>query len=321
MKRIYLDQNKWIDLTRSKYDQKGGERFRDVLEVARAGAQHGLASFPLSDIHYMEVAHRNEWKSRHRLAATMGELSRFHAIAPQAHVVPAEIDRALHAAFGRPLRPRPLQVFGIGVRHAIGYSDRKRQLPSDFPLERVEALAARLERTDEFELAVLSGPPENTPTADIDTTAHRHVAADYQQKEQDISDRLKREGWGKGDRLQQVMLASALTDILELINDAAAAARVSVDELIMLGEDGMTSFLENVSSRWVLYEMRRDLHARGQHEEGDLRDLAALSIAVAYCDVVVTEKQWVHVLTQAKVGEKMNTILLSDLNDLPAAIV
>jgi hypothetical protein len=321
MKRVYLDQNKWIDLMRARYDQKGGERYTDAHTVARAGVEHGLVSFPLSDIHYMEVAHRSEWRSRHRLAATMGELSRFHTVAPQAHVVPAEIDRALHARFGRPLQPRPLQVFGVGVRHAIGYADRKGKLPDDFPLERVEDLARQLGRTDDFELAVLSGPPENTPTADIDTTAHRHVSADYQKREEELSERLKGEGWGKGDRLRRVMLASALVDILEVVNDALEEARLSADQLIALGEDGMTEFLEDISSRWVLYEMRRDLHARGQHEEGDLRDLAALSIAVAYCDVVVTEKQWVHVLTRARVDEKMNTVLLSDVAKLPEAIV
>jgi len=34
-------------------------------------------------------------------------------------------------------------------------------------------------------------------------------------------------------------------------------------------------------------------------KESDLNDLAALSIAVAYCDVVVTEKQWAHVLRRS----------------------
>ena len=65
----------------------------------------------------------------------------------------------------------------------------------------------------------------------------------------------------------------------------------------------------------------RDLHARGQHEPSDLNDLAALSIAVAYCDIVVTEKQWVHVLTKSKADKQMNTTLLSDVAKLPEAIV
>ena len=52
-----------------------------------------------------------------------------------------------------------------------------------------------------------------------------------------------------------------------------------------------------------------------------MQDKAALSIAVAYCDVVVTERQWVHVLKQAKGDEKMGTVLFSDLAKLPEALV
>jgi hypothetical protein len=58
VKRVYLDQNKWIDLTRAKHGQKSGERFADALTVARAGVEHGLISFPLSLTHYMEVTQK-----------------------------------------------------------------------------------------------------------------------------------------------------------------------------------------------------------------------------------------------------------------------
>lgn len=315
MKRVYLDQNKWIDLMRAKQGRPAGQSFQDAFIVARAGVEQGLVSLPLSHIHYMEVYHRGNWQSRHRLADVMAELSRFHAIAPQADVVPAEIDRALNERFGRPRQPRPLQVFGVGLRHASGEDDLQLELPDDLPIQFQQEVA------DQFELAMLRGPAANTPLPWLDTTAHRHVATNYQQAEQKLSEKLKREGWGKGDKLRRVMLASALVDILEVLNEAMEDARVSADELIALGEEGMTAFLENIPSRWVLYEMRRDLHARGHHESHDVADLAALSIAIAYCDVVVTEKQWVHVLKRAKVDDKMGTVLLSDLTKLPEAIV
>jgi len=37
-----------------------------------------------------------------------------------------------------------------------------------------------------------------------------------------------------------------------------------------------------------------------------------LPVAAGYCDVVVTEKQWVHRLRRGKVGQRYNTTLLSD---------
>lgn len=183
MKRVYLDQNKWIDLMRAKHGQKSGERFQDALTVARAGVDHGLVSFPLSLTHYMEVTHRQNWPSRHRLAATMAELSRFHAIAPQEHVVPAELERALHKRFGRPLTPRSLQVFGVGIKHAFGYDDLTFKLPDDVLLDPADRLLFEQAVAKQFELEMLRGPAADTPLPWLDTTAHRHVGVNYQKKE------------------------------------------------------------------------------------------------------------------------------------------
>jgi hypothetical protein len=35
-----------------------------------------------------------------------------------------------------------------------------------------------------------------------------------------------------------------------------------------------------------------------------------------YCDVVVTERQWVHRLRQGKVDQRYDTVLLTDTADL-----
>lgn len=67
--------------------------------------------------------------------------------------------------------------------------------------------------------------------------------------------------------------------------------------------------------------MRRDLYARNQHEPNDLRDLAALGIAAAYCDVVATEKQWVSVLKTAGIEEMLNVRLVSKPKELAELLV
>lgn len=316
MKRVYLDQKDWINLSRANQGLSSGASFSDALLVARAGVAQSLVSFPLSLIHYMETYHRNDWKSRYDVADVMAELSCFHTIAPPTAVVPGEIDRALQARFGRPLKRRPLQVFGHGLRHAANDESFQFAIPDELPID--EQTRAEFERdlADDWERAMLRGPAMNTPLPWLDPHAHRQVEQSYQQSEQALTQRLKQSGWGKGDKLRRVMLASGLIDILDPLLDALQRAEISPDDFFAVDEDGATAFLQDIRSRWVLFEMRRDLHARGVHEEGDIRDLAALSTAVAHCDVVVTEKQWVHVLTKAKVDEMMQTTLLSSAADL-----
>jgi hypothetical protein len=49
----------------------------------------------------------------------------------------------------------------------------------------------------------------------------------------------------------------------------------------------------------------------------DIYDIDAMSLAVPYCDVVVPDKAFYHVLNSAGLGERMHTALLRNLVDLP----
>jgi len=316
MKRVYLDQKDWINLSRANRGLKSGEPFTEALRVARAAVSDGIVSFPLSEVHYMEVYRRRDWKSRHRLADLMAELSRFDTIAPPQAVVPAEIDRALAVSFPDKTTPppRPLKIFGSGLRHAAGDESMRFQIePAEIPDEATRrAFEAAL--SEEWELAMLRGPAVDTalPTPPVEYA--------YQQSEETLSKRLEQDQRGRGDRLRTAMIALGLVDIQEPLVEALRRAGIALEDLLTLGEEGLTDLLRAVRSRWVLAAMRRDAHARKQHEVNDLRDLAALGIAAAYCDVVVTEKQWVHVLKQARIDAMMNTTLLSSVSQLPDAL-
>ncbi len=89
--------------------------FSDVALLMEEAVKRSWISLPLSMAHAMELGHRANFESRMKLATTMLGLSRWHAIAPQRVLVAAEIDRALHARFGRPAVPRRAQVFGVGA--------------------------------------------------------------------------------------------------------------------------------------------------------------------------------------------------------------
>ena len=52
--------------------------------------------------------------------------------------------------------------------------------------------------------------------------------------------------------------------------------------------------------------------SKQEWEVNDFNDIVALPVAAVHCDVVVTEKQWVHRLRRGKVGQRYNTTLLSD---------
>jgi len=56
-------------------------------------------------------------------------------------------------------------------------------------------------------------------------------------------------------------------------------------------------------------------------EEGDLVDLTALSSAMVYCDIVVTERVWTDLAKRAELSEKFGTTVLRDLDSLVPHII
>jgi hypothetical protein len=92
-----------------------------------------------------------------------------------------------------------------------------------------------------------------------------------------------------------------------------------------LGRDGLTAFLGDFPTRSVTLDLRRDKHAQGQQqwEPNDLNDMVALPIAAVYCDVVVTERQWVNRMRRAGVAQRFETrlMLIADLADLMGVLV
>src|SRR5581483_1023715 len=76
MLHIYLDKNKWIDLVRAAFGHTDGKRFLAIWQLCLEAVKIKIASFPLSDSHYMETANASDPERRRRLAATMLMLAR-----------------------------------------------------------------------------------------------------------------------------------------------------------------------------------------------------------------------------------------------------
>jgi hypothetical protein len=52
----------------------------------------------------------------------------------------------------------------------------------------------------------------------------------------------------------------------------------------------------------------------------DLNEVAALSIAVPYCDIVVNERSYTGLINTNKINQSFGTEMMSDLGNLPAPL-
>ncbi len=325
MKRIYLDQNKWIDLASADKGLAKGAAFDDALVLLRAAVSAGSISLPLSSAHYIETHNRRHWESRRDLAATMVDFSRMHTIAPPDALVPGQVDRALDQFFDTRATPRPLRPFGTGASHAFNRDIPSYRVPE--PLVPLVADRWGFERgaNQLRELVLLAGlPPEDeAKIADYKPLSHLQVGEQYARDKQALRETRAAASWHKGERAKRVAKAQAFTDHLEVINEALELAGLSADVLYSGGIEGMTKFLEAVPTIFASSELERLRHSASQKawERQDLNDISALSVATVYCDIVVTERLWVDAAQRAGLDNRFGTFFLSRLDHLPAHVI
>lgn len=324
MRRVYLDQNKWIDVARADHDRPGSERFSDALVFLRAAVESQRVSLPLSSAHYMETANRRHWESRRDLGLTMASLSRFHTIAPIDAIVPPEIDRALQQFFDVSLRTRALQPFGLGVAHAFNQPVPPYRIP-DHLRDRVDDPEGFERAANDYqELGLLLGPSpeEEVDLEGYDPLAHLSVGESYAETKEQLRALRRSEGWHKGERASRVAAASAFADHLDPINDAFERAGLPAGLLLAQGREAVTEFIAAAPTMFASSEFERLRHASPKlWERQDLSDIASLAVAAVYCDVVVTEKLWVDAAYRAKLDSKLDTVFLTGVDQLVAALV
>jgi hypothetical protein len=127
-----------------------------------------------------------------------------------------------------------------------------------------------------------------------------------------------------GDAIDLAVRGADFGDIRPAVDDALERIGMTSEQFmanITVGE--LVSFIDDLPTRYVTNVMRSAKHRQTQQtwEPNDFIDILALPVAAVYCDVVVTEKQWVHRMRQGKVEERYNTRLLNDVADLVDVLV
>ena len=324
--RIYLDENKWIDLARAATGHPLGQRYADTLTAARAAVSAGTASFPLDIFRYWETSKRGNHRSRNDVVDAMRELSQQSTMELPLGILDAELDRALQRRFGRPKHPRQQQVFGSGLRHIT--EGRMTWPTPDYSalIDGGTSLAAGQRwpdaLTEGIEDHLLRAGPDSFRAAGFDPASYDHGKR-FVDFENGVAASIAEHGL-TGDAIDQAVRAADLGDIRPALVAALERIGVTWDGFITTATvSDLMGFMDDLPTRYVTNVMRSAKHRQTEQkwEPNDFMDILALPVAAVHCDVVVTEKQWVHRLRQGKVDQRYNTILLNDTASLQEVLI
>lgn len=329
---VYLDQNKWVQLlVKDQQALPGSGSNYDALRKLKEDEE---VTFPLSATHYLETWHRSNWESRWALASVMHDLSGFFTLAPIQKLQSAEVARAAlqRLAPGKLLPIPSAGLIGYGVDHAFAseygrfrYVERIEtdDEPEGPPVDPGESRFDRLREIAsewEYQWFSLAYLPVSGDEFGLDRIGQHRKGRRFAEHEAQRSATLH--AAGSKTMLSRALLVEDFNDLLDDINIVCEHISVDPRQLLSRRED-ISSFIADVPTRYVYHTLRSSRYMNPQQEwhQHDLADLMALSVAIPYCDVVVTERHWRHVAVQAGLDRKYNTRIMHKLDDAVELLV
>lgn len=309
---VYLDQNKWIDLSRAYYKRVEGEKFAQTLVNVQKAVAENIVIFPLSLAHIIETQKTPDIDRRKRLAKVMVEISKGWTIANHCYIIPKEISSAISKMFGKEApMPNELQVIGRGIPFACGIAEDSHK---NFGISEEKAKDfLNLPDNPWVLFQFLVGNDESIVKKGI--KRYNRTAAAYAQETEKIRKIGKK--YSRAIRKRTCIAEILIRDQSDFI-DVFALHDLRFKDFLSMELEQKISFVEQIPTYDVEIELttERNGHWNRTIDPNDMTDIGFLNVAIPYCDIVITEKIWTNMATRKKLSDKYKTTILKDISDL-----
>jgi hypothetical protein len=332
---IYLDMNQWIYLAQAATGHANGKRYQKALDALRHAA--GRVVIPLASVHYMEIEGNRRASRRSDLTSLMEELSGFACVLPRSSIVQVELDSAFARLFGMPYRFAHAPLLGSGVLQAFGRrgglrvhsedeGDVTARVRQEWPGGPAVFDAWSRDADLRLTRAVLRGPKGDEEVAEMrargwDPTVAGQIAEDRAQSERELVQRLITEPEYRG-RLRDLVSARYLAlELVDVLKEAVEARSLELAELID-DIDEARRLTDSMPSgdAWISLLTAAHRNPRSHWRPNDIFDFDALSVAIPYCDVVVTDRHACSLANAARLPSRLGTKVIATLDELIVAL-
>lgn len=322
---IYLDLNHWINLAKAATNHRQGGPYQTSLEWCRAARESGSALFPLSSTHYVELYKNRNSRQRASVATLMEELSGFVTLLSKSCAARLELDAALSARFGPTASTLiPLPLLGDGIAWAFGRKGLRvlssgKDMTEEFRSRKPEQFQRARQ---EMERKLLAGPAKSDlpqllkhgwkPEAFMDVTERRA------QQERDQVRRFQHHPeFPKAKLPDAILVREIITELEQLIAEVLVSRGLSLHD-ILTSRDDLNALVRSMPTSRVSIELKTAMHRNPQRAwaGNDIHDIDALSLAIPYCDAVLTDKHIAHMARSTHLDQLMGTRVLSNLTEL-----
>lgn len=312
---VYLDQNMWIDLCKERNNEKTNQDIEDVVEYVEETSDSGEVIYPLSVIHLIETASREETESRSNLIETMLNYSDLYMVPPPQKLETMELEFFVENQTNNEIDIRN-EVFDRGLVHGF-WGDRDALLNTeDFP----EFLNVWMRSRNGFEaffyhpdlLPLLKDRSYEQESKQRVENLLENMDVDYDKKK--LAQRREVVRYYNNNLRPEL---DRIRDEKEVELDVPG--KLDFASWIASGEGEAGEYLQNFpkSYAYLTLTYARNFASSGSIDKNDLNDLMSLPIGIAYSDIVLMETTWRNSFYEYDLNEIYETEVSSNLSELP----
>lgn len=314
---IYLDQNKWIDIAKAILKPDENPKYVDVALKILEKANDNEWIFPISMIHFLETLSRADIASRERLADTMALIAKNNSIKSFIDVETDEFTNLFASVHDLTklvdIKAVEKNLFpAIGAK-SVGVSFH-RNLSADVK-ESINEFLCNLHNDEKLFSKFMVNFDDDELISEIHKDDQESVN-DWNKMRLNLLSKPKEHRY-KVFLLENFIMHLASKNKI-LMNYFGKSREDFLPDSVLSDPLKTLEFLEGIPSlntrTKLMFEVLKDQGRPIQLH--DSRDIAFLSTAIPYCDVVITEKTWKHAAKMQKLNTKYSTIIENDLNFL-----
>ncbi len=316
IKRIFLDSNHWIYLAQVSKGIKKDPILVEVYQKIKKLSDSGDVIFPFSLFHLEDLLKNTNQKQREFLVDFMMNISKGYVLKPFSVFREKEIENAfLHKLGLTPIHDIKSKILAKGIAYVAGeeyfFTSKNPEVQKIFDekdkeirdkINSLEFMEKQLKSKD-FSIHIKQGHQMYLDGA-VEMEKNRRI----------------RRTWKKSERFDNEIKQHFINSVFPYLFRINAEKKLSpkLSEFFKTKKD-IEEFIESIPGSNILIRLtfaRDEESFEREVKPNDIIDVAHLSGAVPYCDIVVAEKMFASICKRIKLDKKYNCVVINSLKDL-----
>lgn len=328
--RIYLDTNHWVTLLKISQGVEKNEKLKKIFHTIKELTQSDKIRVLYSAFTLNEIWKYHAIEEQHKLIDLILDVSQQWVLKPHNLFHKKEIENAANFVLkGEYLHNLNTEIVGKGLAaifdNSFDYMNKKNPLKWALLKNNPYGLSEDFFRKD---FQRYSEDLENTKHTLKDEglqELHNKIFEENKKLLENIEDNRQKNSTMDKGLFSRYSLARSLTDfvfphlsVFMLSKGIKPEQLFGKDPTSKIAKEKMDLFTKHLNSMNVMsvLVLARDLTTQKEISPNDAYDIAHLSGAIPYCDVVVTDKMAARISKQKKLDEMYDCVILDHLEDL-----